>query len=448
MRRSSPSSDHMLATFTQRMKKCLSTVSAKKAGITNDRMATTAFKNCCRAVFDKQVVLLKVDLILSNFTRDESCSAIRRLQHLFHLSLDGQSASCALELFNRMCRLRSVEPDADGFAPFNPADLGQLCFLVVRAKSKSADGIYAQPLRIADLETKCRVLVLELKLHVFVGSWYELWDLRLDLTDLVRVLQLLLAMQETETMDNIIMDISHMLEGHAKTKLWNILLNANGNNIGAEAAEEIMKRMVAMGVKGNVVTWNTLMNAYAAGGNAGKCEELMKTMQAPPHCIAPNVTTWNTLMNAYFQRSKLNMLKCGGDDSFSVFQRFLSARLVPNSHTLSTLFSALLYGLGGDRRAGPLKVIELSKRWVNSTTLNHYVAAPVLRALAEAGTAADLDKFWAFCSAHLGGSRHRWPGPSFRILSDLSQRHSGTGQWSRVAALLASSAASQAPSRP
>ena len=34
-------------------------------------------------------------------------------------------------------------------------------------------------------------------------------------------------------------------------------------------------------------------------------------------------------------------------------------------------------------------MIELSKRWVNSTTFNHYIANSVLRSFADAGAAAD-----------------------------------------------------------
>jgi pentatricopeptide repeat protein len=185
------------------------------------------------------------------------------------------------------------------------------------------------------------------------------------------------------------------------------------------------------------VTWNTLMNAYAAAGNAAKCEELMTRMQAAPHCIAPNVTTWSTLMKSYYQRSRDSS---AGDGCFSVFQRMVSARVAPDSVSLATLFAALMYGFRGDRAAGAAKVIELSKQWVDTRTLNHHVAGGVLRALAAAGTAADVEKFWSFCSAQLGRSRQGWPGSSFKILSDLSQKLSGKGQWSRIAALLAASA--------
>ena len=166
-------------------------------------------------------------------------------------------------------------------------------------------------------------------------------------------------------------------------------------------------------------------------------------MQAPPHSIAPDVTTWNTLMKAYYHQSI--KVKNGGDSCFAAFERMLAARVAPNSVSLATVFSTLVYGLRGNRAAGAAKIIELSKKWVNAHTLTHSVAGGVLRALAEAGTAADVDTFWAFCSAQLGRTRQGWPGSSFKILSDLSQKFSGKGQWPRIAALLASSAARPPP---
>ena len=168
----------------------------------------------------------------------------------------------------------------------------------------------------------------------------------------------------------------------------------------------------------------------------------MTRMQAPPHSIVPNVTTWSTLMNAHLQHSKHH--KLGGDGVYAVFERMLLSRVAPDSHTLCTAFSALIFGLRGNRAAGPLKIIELSRTWVNARTLDHHVAVCVLRALADAGSASDLDKFWAFCREKLGCTRAGWPGPSLKILSDLSQRLNGQGQWSRIAVLLASATPSAA----
>ena len=188
----------------------------------------------------------------------------------------------------------------------------------------------------------------------------------------------------------------------------------------------------------NVTTWSTLMNAYAAAGNAAKCEELMAKMQAQPHSITPNVTTWNTLMKAYLEFSK-SRKGCGGEGCFRTFERMVSCKVSPNSVTLSTLFSTLLYGLKGSRPNGAAKIILLSKQWVNPRTISHFVAGGVLRALADAGTVADVNSFWQFCEVNLGRSRQGWPGSNYKILNDLSQKLSGQGQWSRIAALLAQS---------
>jgi hypothetical protein len=151
-------------------------------------------------------------------------------------------------------------------------------------------------------------------------------------------------------------------------------------------------------------------------------------------------------MNAYFEKSKT--ARNGGDGCFSAFERMLAYRIGPNSHSLSTVFSTLIFGLRGSRAVGAAKIVELSRQWVNSHTLDHHVAGGVLRALADVGTAADVDKFWAFCSAQLGRTHQGWPGSNFNILSDLSRRLSGHGQWSRIAALLSSLPARAAPTHP
>ncbi len=151
-------------------------------------------------------------------------------------------------------------------------------------------------------------------------------------------------------------------------------------------------------------------------------------------------------MKAYFEQSK--KLKNGGDGFHLAFERMRAALVVPNSLSLATVFSTLIYGLRGSRAAGAAKIVELSRQLVNAHTLSHSVAGGVLLALAEAGTAADVDKFWAFCSAQLGRTRQGWPGSSFSILSNLSRKFGGRGQWPRIAALLASSPAHAPPSHP
>jgi hypothetical protein len=143
-------------------------------------------------------------------------------------------------------------------------------------------------------------------------------------------------------------------------------------------------------------------------------------------------------MKSYYKRSRDSS---AGDGCFSIFQRKDSAHVVPDSVSLSTLFAALMYGFRGDRAAGAAKVIELSQQFINTHTLNHLVAGWVLRALAVPGTATEFGKFWSFCNAQLGRSRQGWPGSSFKILSDLSQKFRGRGQWLRISQLLALAAA-------
>ena len=509
MRRNVFSPIDVFSAFKQRLKPCLSALSRNRSDLMRARIETSAFEQCCCMLFDKQVLLSKVHSVFSSFVHDDAATAVERLQYLFMQALAGKSAACAADVFMMMSKVRCAQPDA--LLPVVPAELGALCSLMMRGMTKRClDDAAAAALRIADLDCKCKLLVAELKRSVLVGSWWEQWDLRYDTQHLVSVLQLLLKMGETDAMDDVIVSVSHMVDEPTKTLLWNVLLNANGSNVGTHAAEDIMRRMVGLGIRSNVVTWNTLMNAYAAAGNAAKCEELMAKMQAQPHSITPNVTTWNTLMNAYaaagnaakceelmakmqaqphsitpdvttwstlmnayaaagnaakceelmakmqaqphsitpnvttwstLMKAYLEFSKsrkgCGGEGCLRAFERMVSCKVSPDSVTLSTLFSTLSYGLKGSRPNGAAKIILLSKQWVNPRSINHHVAGGVLRALADAGTVADVNSFWQFCEVNLGRSRQGWPGSSYKILNDLSQRLSGQGQWSRIAALLA-----------
>jgi hypothetical protein len=115
-----------------------------------------------------------------------------------------------------------------------------------------------------------------------------------------------------------------------------------------------------------------------------------------------------------------------------------SKRVAVDSFTLSTLFGGLLSGLNGDRSAGAAKVVELSRdpSVLPCNLLNHYVAATVLRALAEVGSASDVDSFWRKCAERLENTREGWPGRCHRILYNLSQTLAGKGRWNRIAQLL------------
>ena len=135
-------------------------------------------------------------------------------------------------------------------------------------------------------------------------------------------------------------------------------------------------------------------------------------------------------MNA-FQKSR------SGYDVFRIFGEMRSALCGYNAYVLSCLFNGLLFGINGDRRAGALKVVEIYTSLVTSVHLNHFVSTPILRALAEVSSPAQVDQFWAFCRQHLESSRQGWPGEaSAKILSGCCSRSHGRGSWPRVQALL------------
>ncbi len=113
-----------------------------------------------------------------------------------------------------------------------------------------------------------------------------------------------------------------------------------------------------------------------------------------------------------------------------------------DSFTLSSLFNGLMFGMNGDRRAGAMKVVELYPSLVTPLNLNHFVATPILRALADVASPAQVEQFWSFCELHLRSSRQGWPGQANAdVLSGCCSRSGDRGAWPRVAALLSSAGA-------
>jgi hypothetical protein len=132
-------------------------------------------------------------------------------------------------------------------------------------------------------------------------------------------------------------------------------------------------------------------------------------------------------------------LNSDGNGCLSCFDRMRKASVMPNSHTISTLFSGLSSGLGGNRASGARKIVELSRELVNDDTLDHHVASAVLRAYGDVGTVSEVDSFWQRCVQRLGHTSQGWPGSSFKFLSDLSQKIGSHGQWPRIGQLVAAS---------
>ena len=87
------------------------------------------------------------------------------------------------------------------------------------------------------------------------------------------------------------------------------------------------------------------------------------------------------------------------------------------------LFSnGLIPGIRGNHRMGALKIVELYPLLVTPCTLNHFVSTPVLRAPADVGSSADVDRFWLFFEQHL-----RKQSPEFCWICVLSTAIEGPG---------------------
>jgi pentatricopeptide repeat protein len=183
----------------------------------------------------------------------------------------------------------------------------------------------------------------------------------------------------------------------------------------------------------DVTMRNTLMKAYAVKGDGAACERVMRDMQELG--LEPDVTTWKTVMNAYLQARS-------GSDVLRVFDEMRPRLATYDSFILSYLFNGLMFGLHGDLLAGARKVVELYPSLVTYLNLNHFVATPVLRALADVAPPAEVDWFWEFCRQHLESSSQGWPGQkNTEILSACCFRSCGRGSWGRVAALLSGAGA-------
>jgi pentatricopeptide repeat protein len=150
--------------------------------------------------------------------------------------------------------------------------------------------------------------------------------------------------------------------------------------------------------------------------------------------VEPNVVTYSTLMQGFVD-------EFDSSSALSVFENMIKLRVDPDNHSFSILFSGLVRGINGDARAGSLKIIEIFTRYLDMKSdhklLNHFVAGPVLRALASCGSVSDVDSFWMRCQRVLAGSRDGWPGAFLsKQMCDLHARSRlSTAGWERLVSL-------------
>jgi hypothetical protein len=74
-----------------------------------------------------------------------------------------------------------------------------------------------------------------------------------------------------------------------------------------------------------------------------------------------------------------------------------------------------------------------ARRVVSHSVINHFVATPVLSALASIGSHGDVLSFWSFCATHLSRSKEGWPGQK---TEELLRRHCRKNRGSGCALLL------------
>ncbi|KAL2608668.1 hypothetical protein R1flu_027241 [Riccia fluitans] len=81
------------------------------------------------------------------------------------------------------------------------------------------------------------------------------------------------------------------------TGAFNAALNACATGVFTEKAEELLERMVRMGVQPDIITFNILIKLFA---KAAKPEQLLNMIdQMEDHGIEPDISTFNSLVSAY-----------------------------------------------------------------------------------------------------------------------------------------------------
>ena len=225
---------------------------------------------------------------------------------------------------------------------------------------------------------------------------------------------------------------SELLRSGAKVPLgiWNCMIYARREE--PKQCRAVFNKMINEGIQPDVVTYNTLMEGMKSGRERREVLEEMR--QAG---VEPNVVTYSTLMQGFVD-------DFDSSSALSVFQNMMQLRIQPNSHALSILFSGLVRGINGDARAGTLQIIDIFTRYLDVKNdrklLDHFVAGPVLRALASSGSVSDVDAFWSRCQRVLAASRDGWPGAflSKQMCGLHARSRSSTAGWERLVSLCSS----------
>jgi hypothetical protein len=189
-----------------------------------------------------------------------------------------------------------------------------------------------------------------------------------------------------------LMDETRSMNLHVNARHWSLYMNACSS---VQDKEECMQSMKEDDITPSDWHWNTLMSGYRTGE-----ERHVVLLRMVEVGVTPNEVSWNTLMKGFADDGlSLQCLAC--------FCR-MEQQVAPDAFTLSILFSSLVR----DGSDGALRTVaHLAARFaVSSFTVNHFVACPVLSALAFVGSDNDILSFWSYCAKHLSRSIEGWPG--------------------------------------
>ena len=110
------------------------------------------------------------------------------------------------------------------------------------------------------------------------------------------------------------------------------------------------------------------------------------------------------------------------------------ALVSPKSFFFSSLFTCLVR----DGSASAIRTVVhiAARRVVSHSVINHFVAFPVLSALASIGSDSDVLSFWSFCARHLSRSKEGWPGQKTGELLRTRCRNNRGSSWALLLSLV------------
>lgn len=114
--------------------------------------------------------------------------------------------------------------------------------------------------------------------------------------------------------------------------LHNMLLHMYADTLDVEAAQQVMKLSIEMGLKPDIYTASTLIDLYAHRKNAGRAQKVFDEICSLG--IIPNVVVYGALMNAYVESDDVGGMQ-------EVLSQFEQANKKPNGYIMNIILKAL-----------------------------------------------------------------------------------------------------------